>query len=134
MTSTTYYDDDEDEILYDSNPVMFGDKPFLFIFLLILTPFVVGLIALFAWWLGTKSNRLTVDDAKIYFQRGILSKTRKEILISNIRSIQIHQSFVQRLLKTGRIEIFTIGDVPEIVLGGLPRPYDIQNIVSDRLG
>jgi uncharacterized membrane protein YdbT with pleckstrin-like domain len=119
------------EIVYDRQPVMFGDKPVLFVVLLLLIPVVIGAVALIAWYFGTLANRLTVDSRKIRHRQGLLSKRVKEIAIAKVRSIEVDQTFVQRMTDVGKVRIFTTGDVPEIVLGGLPRPYAIKAAITE---
>ena len=117
-------------VIYDRHPVMFGDRPLLFMLLLVLTPVVVGALFLLAWYLGTRSNRLVIEDGRVRHRQGLLSKRVKEVAIGKIRAVEVDQSLLQRLTDVGRVQLFTTGDVPEIVLGGLPRPYDVKRAVS----
>lgn len=119
----------DDGMVYDHHPVMFGDRPLLFMLLLALTPVVVGAPFLLAWYLGTRSNRLVIEDGRVRHRQGLLSKRVKEVAISRVRAVEVDQSFLQRLTDVGRVQLFTTGDVPEIVLGGLPRPYDVKRAV-----
>lgn len=138
------------EPIYEYRPVMFGANPIRFVFLWILVPFgfflmpmlpnglgflglvpsAIGLLALGAWYLGTLANRLTVTERHIRHRKGLLSKNVKEIAIQKVKSVEIDQSFVQRMTNVGTVRIFTTGDIPEIVLGGLPSPTIIQDEVA----
>ena len=120
----------DDVAVYDRHPVMFGDRPLLFVLLLLLSPLIVGVLFLLAWYLGTRSNRLTIEAGRVRHRQGLLSKRVKEVAISKVRAVEVDQSFLQRLTDVGRVQLFTTGDVPEIVLGGLPRPYDVKRAVS----
>lgn len=115
---------------YDRNPVMFGDKPMLFLLLLALSPLIVGALALVAWYLGTLAHQVTVENGKVRYRNGLLSKRVKEVSIANIRAVEVDQTPLQRLTKVGRIRIFTAGDLPEIAVRGLPHPYEIRDLVN----
>ena len=63
-------------------------------------------------------------------RQGLLSKRVKEVAIGKVRAVEVDQTFLQRMTGVGRVQLFTTGDEPEIVLGGLPRPYDVKLAVS----
>ncbi|UTS82748.1 PH domain-containing protein [Phaeobacter piscinae] len=119
------------EVLYVSRPVMFRDKPFRFAFYLITTPILIGIIGFGVWYLACLANRLTVTKHQMTREVGILSKERTEVALESIRSVNVKQSLMNRIFDTGQVSISTIGDNPEIVLSGLPRPNEIRTIVND---
>lgn len=115
---------------YDRRPVMFGDRPLLFAFLVLLIPLILGALLLAAWWLGTLANRLTIRDGRIRHRQGLLSKRVRDVPLRKVRAIEVDQGLLQRLTDVGRVRIYTTGDEPEIALGGLPRPYAIKEAVE----
>lgn len=133
----TYSPDEEhqqpsspDAVVYDRRPVMINARPFLFLFLCMLIPVGIGVLALLAWYLGCMSNRLTVDERTVRLQQGLLSKRVKEISSSKVRAIEVDQSFIERITKVGRVRIYTTGDDPEITMSALPNPYEIKDAVD----
>ena len=138
--------------LYDNRPVMFGTSPFQFIFLCLtiplgvvltqlaiipsgfgwvgLLPSAFGLLSLGVWYLGSLANRFTIDDRHIRHRQGLLSKKVKEIATHKVRAVEVDQSFIQRLTDVGKVRIFTTGDVPEIILSGLPQPDRIKQAIA----
>lgn len=144
------------EIFYDRRPVMFGASPFQFVFLCLtvplglgltqlaiipvgfgwvgLLPSAFGLMSLAVWYLGSLSNRLTVDGRHIRHRQGLLSKKVKEIATHKVRAVDVDQTFIQRLTDVGKVRIFTTGDVPEIVLSGLPNPDKIKEVIAAHAG
>lgn len=137
----------ETEIVYDRQPAMFGDRPILFLFLglvvlaslfglvaynmpLLAMPALLAVLCYAVWYLGTLSNRLTVDHRRVRFRKGLLSKRIKEINIRQIRAMEVDQTLAQRMTNVGTIRIYTTGDDPEIVLGGLPNPYELKSAIS----
>lgn len=93
-----------ERILYEERPVMAGDRPFMFALLLLLTPLIIGGLCLLAWYLGTLSNKLTVTESKMRLEQGLFSKRYKEIMLANVRSVEVYQTFWHRMLKTGQIK------------------------------
>ena len=142
--------------LYDSRPVMFGTSPFQFIFLCLtiplgfglmfvpiipsgfewvgLLPSAFGVMSLGVWYLGSLANRLTIGDRHIRHRQGLLSKKVKEIATHKVRAVEVDQSFIQRLTDVGKVRIFTTGDVPEIVVSGLPQPDRIKQAIAASAG
>ena len=153
---------DEEQKIYDSTPSMFRNRPFLFIFSVIATVGgVIGLIyalidqgraesywfglsvmaavlgfigfmILFVWWLEVINTRLTVTNERVTLRRGILSKNIREVFLSDIRSVQINQRFLQRVMGTGHIEIASAGSADsEILIDGIPRAYEVKKIIDE---
>tara|TARA_R110000737_G_scaffold350367_1_gene389107 strand:- start:5385 stop:5834 length:450 start_codon:yes stop_codon:yes gene_type:complete len=133
---------------YSEHPAMFAAQPLPFMALLTVfaagatvlflgvLPALIGLIpvaisglALFAWYLGTLSVRLSVTEHSVISQRGLLSRNITEVQLGSIRSVAVHQSIFNRLLNVGTIEISTVGDDPEIAVRGLPDPDRIKSLL-----
>ncbi|NJM84262.1 MAG: PH domain-containing protein [Tabrizicola sp.] len=145
------------ELPYDARPAMFRDSPLRFVFLILLGPlgvFALALIgqrtglpdelvrlampvpvavaglSLLSWYLGTRSNRLSVDQTTVRHRRGILSKRVKQIAIPTIKSFEVSQSALHRLTGVCSIRIYTAGDQPEISLSGLPYPEELNDALE----
>lgn len=139
------------DAIYDQQPAMFRNRPILFVFLLsvilaslfglvvysitlLAVPALIGVICFAAWYLGTLSNRLVIDFQTVRFRNGLLSKHIKEIGIDKIRVVEVRQTLLNRMTDVGTISIYTTGDNPEIVLGGLPAPYTIKSSITPQYG
>ena len=146
-----------EKILYDTSPAMFRNRPFLFLFLIglligvgiilillrdksmganasiILLLLGVGIILiLLSWWLLASNTRLTVTNERVTFKTGILAKNIREIFLSDIRSIQIDQTFQQRLFNTGKVEISSSATADaEISISGIPNPYEVKRLIDE---
>ena len=93
---------------------------------------IPGIIA----WIKRKSIVLRVYRGRIVIEEGILSKEHSEFLISDIRSIDIKQSLLARIVDIGDVTISTAAssDATEQI-PGVPHPRDIQQlIISQRYG
>ena len=153
---------DEEDKLYDSTPSMFRNRPFLFIFSVIATvggvigliyalidqgsnksPWFalsilaavlgfIGFMILFFWWLEVINTRLMVTNERVTLKSGILSKNIREVFLSDIRSVQINQRFLQRIMGTGHIEVASAGSADaEILIDGIPRAYEVKKIIDE---
>ena len=119
--------------LIDTRPKMFRGDPVAFLIALILIlAYGLGLLILFAWWIRTLGERLTVTETEIIMERGILSKSRTEIAIGGVRSVDVHQSLFNRMFDTGKIAVFTAGDKPEIVVAGIESPNQVRDAIRRR--
>ncbi len=150
--------DEEETVLYDSAPSMIRNRPFSFIFsimaivmgvfglisylrtedpfwivlsLIAVTLGSIGFLILVFWWLKVINTRLTVTNERVRFRMGILSKNVREVFLSDIRSVQINQRFMQRLLGTGHIEISSAATgTAEISIDGIPKVDDVKAIID----
>ena len=119
-----------EKILYDTTPSMFRNRPFLFLIGL-LTGIGIILILL-PWWLLASNTRLTVTNERVTFKTGILAKNIREIFLSDIRSIQIDQTFQQRIFNTGKVEISSSATADaEISISGIPNPYEVKRLIDE---
>ncbi|TCD14923.1 PH domain-containing protein [Oricola cellulosilytica] len=119
------------DVLYRANPPMFRNGPISFIVCVLLIPaFGLGIILLLGWYIQSKSKLLEITESRLRFEQGILNKKYTEISNSSVRSVQMSQSFFQRMFGTGDLAIFTAGDSPEIVVKGMPDPDEIRTLLS----
>ena len=141
----------EEKVLYDSAPSMFRNSPFLFLFLAIsaigfiilailapawwlplLAISAIEWIILAVWWLIVANTRLTATTERITLRTGILSKNIREIFLSDIRSVQINQRFLQRILGTGHVEIASAASSEaEIQIDGIPNAYKVKKAIDE---
>ncbi|MFP6854347.1 MAG: PH domain-containing protein [Opitutales bacterium] len=124
--------DSVEKQLFQANPSMFRNNPIGFIISIILVPvFGAGLILLLYWWLKVKGISLMVSNERITLRRGILSKHINEVFLSDIRNVQINQSFFQRIFGVATIAVSTAGQADvEIAVDGLRDPQKIKEIID----
>ena len=119
--------------LYSEHPKMFKNQPLLFILSILLIPaFGLGILILLIWYLSTKASKLELDESRIKHEKGLLSKERRELSMSSVRTVRTQQSFTDRIFGVGTVEVYSAGDVPEIVISGIPNPNHIRELVMDR--
>lgn len=71
---------------------------------------------------------LVITDSEIELERGWLSKNKTFIAYGNIRSINVQQTFLQRIwFKIGRLSIASAGTGGyEISINGIPDPHELK--------
>jgi uncharacterized membrane protein YdbT with pleckstrin-like domain len=76
-----------------------------------------------------RSLLLRVYPDRVHLRRGLLEREMKDVLIADIRGVEVAQSFLQRLVGIGEIRIDTAGSDDEIVAAGLPGPGGIRDLI-----
>jgi uncharacterized membrane protein YdbT with pleckstrin-like domain len=118
-------------VVYEAHPAMFRAHPFWFIlFVLLIAAFGIGLLILLYWYIKTRATALTVTEHELMYERGILSKDRLSVSLRHVRSVDVKQSFVNRILGVGTIQVSTAGDEPEFTVKDLPNPHEIREAIS----
>lgn len=116
------------EVLYVANPSMFRNHPFLFILCVIF--FIPGLFVLLAWKISAKAEKIHITEDAVLSERGLLSKERIDLQIKHIRTVRVKQGLIQRMFGAGNVEIYTAGDVPEIVIAGIRHPHHVRSLLQ----
>jgi len=118
-------------VIYEAHPAMFRAHPFWFIlFVLLIAAFGIGLLILLYWYIKTRATALSVTEHSLLYERGILSKERLAVSLRHVRSVQVNQGFINRILGVGTIEIKTAGDEPEFTVDDLPDPHEVREAIS----
>lgn len=74
---------------------------------------------------------LRVTEDKVLLEKGVLSKNNKDIFISDIRTIDVKQTLLQRMFGIGDVMIATAGTSGyEDVAFGVPDPKGIKDLIS----
>jgi uncharacterized membrane protein YdbT with pleckstrin-like domain len=118
-------------VIYEAHPAMFRAHPFWFMLCcLLILAFGIGIVILLYWYIKTRATALTVTDQELMYERGILSKDRTSVSLKHIRSVNIAQGFVNRVMGVGTVQISTAGDEPEFTIADMPDPYMIQEAIT----
>ena len=120
-----------DTVIYEAHPAMFRAHPFWFILsVLLIAAFGIGIVILVYWYILTRATALTVTDSDILYERGILSKDRTSVSLRHVRSVNVMQSFANRIFGVGTIQISTAGDEPEFTIPDMPDPHVIREAIA----
>ena len=120
-------------VLYQDHPAMFRNRPVLFLACCALIPFGIGIVVLLVWWLRCLATSLVITDSRVTLRKGLLSKATNDVLIADIRNVQVSQSLLQRIFGVGAVAVSTSGQGDmEIEVHGMPAPDRIKAILNDR--
>ncbi len=97
-----------------------------------LAVFGIAFLRLLIWWVATRSDRLEVTGDELLWTHGLLNKEYTEIDLGSVRTVKVSQSLFQRLMGAGDVIVFTTGDLPELVIRGLPEPNRIRELVKGK--
>lgn len=120
------------ETKYSEHPSMFRNNPLGFILAVLLIPVAIGILILLWWYLQCKSTKLEFAGNDLILEKGLLSKARMELDVRRIRSVNVYQSFFNRIFGVGKISIYTAGDNPEIEVAGLPDPHELRTLIKSQ--
>ena len=125
--------DEKETVLYEAHPSMFRNHPISFVLsVLLIAAFGLGLIILLIWWLNTLGTTITVTNEQTTLRKGLLSKYTNDVFHTNVRNIQLRQSFLQRIFNVGWIGISSAGQSGvEIAVGGIPNPELVKELIDD---
>ena len=146
----------EEKILYDSVPSMILNRPFSYLACVIamiigiyslirwfnegntfyiivgMIAGIIGLTIFVSWWLKVINTRLTITKKRVTLREGILSKNIHEVFVSDIRSVQIQQTLLQRILGTGTVEVSGAATVEaDIKIHGIPNAYEVKKCIDE---
>jgi membrane protein YdbS with pleckstrin-like domain len=82
-----------------------------------------------------RSIRYTITTKRVIAERGILSKDRHEVRISDIREINLDQTFAGRIFRFGSVGIDTAAEVGgEIDMVNIPAPRRVLELLHSLRG
>lgn len=121
----------EEKVLYEEHPCMFRNNPIGFVLAIVLCLVLIGFVILLIWRLRTLGTTLTVTNERITLRRGILSKHTNDIYHSDVRNVQIAQTFFQRIFDVGTVGIASAGSgAMEITVVGMPQPNKVKELIN----
>lgn len=102
---------------------------------------LAALFAFFAIWtlisavLKRYSFKFTIQGNRITRQRGIISRNQQSVRIEDLRSIQLSQSVLQRIMNVGQISFYSAGSASaEVIFFGIKEPARLKEQINDRMG
>ncbi len=93
---------------------------------------VLGLIRLAVRYLRWIRTVYAVTSRRVIIQKGILSRDFDEIPVSQIRGVDVHQTFFQRVLGYGTIRVSSEGGtrIGNEDWEGIPGPFRFQKLIE----
>jgi membrane protein YdbS with pleckstrin-like domain len=105
----------------------------MYVTLFYLLLFVIGLLWLLVRYLRWISTVYAVTSRRVIVQKGILGRDFDEIPVTQVRGVDVHQSFGQRVLGFGSIRVSSEGGsrVGNEDWRGIPKPFRFQKLIED---
>jgi membrane protein YdbS with pleckstrin-like domain len=102
----------------------------LYLFLLLLAIGLIWLVVRYLRWISTV---YAVTDRRVVLQRGIAGRNFDEIPILQVRGVDVHQSFGQRILGYGTVRVSSEGSrtIGNEDWEGVPHPFRFQKIIEN---
>ena len=66
-------------------------------------------------WLQNKSKKYIVTNQRVYIEEGVLAKSKVDLPLNKINDVTTKQSFLQRMLGSGSVEILTGNDKSTLI-------------------
>ena len=93
-----------------------------FVLCLLIIPLPVAI-----WkWLETRNTVYTLTDQRLKFTRGVFSKTTEDLELYRVRDTKFEQSFFERMVGLGEIEVFTTDETSPTIK--LPFIQDAETV------
>lgn len=119
--------DDKGELLAEVRTSYWGYFWYWFFFFLIIPPIIA--------WVRRSSMVVRVFPGRITVERGIFSKCYQDYRLRDIRSIDVDQSFWNRLVGIGDITISTAATVDAAeVIRSIPNPKGLRDLIISQRG
>lgn len=92
---------------------------------------LASLLILFGWWFTKIGEVMEITNKRTIEKTGILSKRTNEVMHRDIRSIQIEQTFGERILNVGKIVISSAAEEDsEIIATDMPAPKRMRDVID----
>ena len=114
-----------------SNYVSSSLQTYLAYFWLLL--FIIGLLWILVRYFRWIRTVYAVTSRRVIIQKGIFSKDFDEIPVQQVRGVDVHQSFGQRILGYGTVRVSSEGGT---TIGnedwrGIPKPFRFQKLIEN---
>jgi uncharacterized membrane protein YdbT with pleckstrin-like domain len=102
--------------------------------LLAIIPIAIGIVFIVRAYLSHWSVYYILTTEEVYKKTGLLSRSVINIRLDRIQNTSFTQSFIERLMKYGTIEIDTAGTGgTELVLYAVPKPEEVNGQLTEQL-
>ena len=92
---------------------------------------IVGIGIILYVILKIKSTTYTITSEKVVAEHGLLAKRKTSVFLSDIRNVEVSQSFSQRIFNLGTVNVSTAGNSGyEIVMPGISAPDEVVQMLN----
>lgn len=80
-----------------------------------------------------RSKNYSLTNQRLYIEKGIFAKNKREIPIQKINDFEISQNILQRIVGAGNVHVLTGNDKPTILVN-IKNPDEFKNGMSEVTG
>lgn len=92
----------------------------------------IGLVALGMVAFKRFTWKYTIDGSRVSCHYGIISRNQQSVRIKDLRSVELSQSLVQRLLNVGHIAFYSAGSASaEVIFKGVLDPARLRDQIDN---
>jgi len=91
---------------------------------------LIGIPAVLVPFLRWRTTHYVVTDHRVMVRRGILSKAGKDITLSKITDVSFQQTFLDRVIRAGTLNIESAGDSADELLKNIPHSDEVQQLIN----
>ncbi|WP_134322699.1 PH domain-containing protein [Cumulibacter soli] len=81
-------------------------------------------------FLRWRTTHYVFTNKRVAVRRGILSKSGQDIALSKITDVSFHQSLLDRITRSGTLNIETAGDSDDEDFNNIPRSNEVQQLLN----
>ena len=98
-------------------------------------PWIPWLPVLLLLWpverhLRNRLTKMTIMDDRLRYERGLMGRTTRTILISRVQDVTVHQRVGQRIFGVGDLSIETAGETSRLTIPEIDRPQEIADHIN----
>lgn len=94
----------------------------------------VAIVALLSFvlvpFLTWRTTHYVITNKRVVVRRGILAKSGQDIALSKITDVSFRQSLLDRIIRSGSLNIETAGDSPDEDFSSIPRSNEVQQLLN----
>lgn len=81
-------------------------------------------------YLRWRTTHYVITTHRVMVRRGVIEKVGKDITLSKITDVSFRQGLVDRIIKSGDLNIESAGDSPDETLRDIPHSDDVQQLIN----
>lgn len=89
--------------------------------------FIAFVVVPFLRW---RTTHYVITSNRVVVRRGILAKSGQDIALSKITDVSFRQSLLDRILRSGSLQIETAGDSQDEEFSNIPRSNQVQQLLN----
>jgi membrane protein YdbS with pleckstrin-like domain len=110
--------------------LMANPRPAPMYWALLLIP-IVGQVMAAKRHVEKLSSVLTVNDGRIRYESGMLSRTTRTLELGKIQDVRVEQTPFQRVLNLGDLSLETAGESGRLTMSSIDKPQEIADQLLD---